>query len=1048
MAKATIISEYPSSASAAALELTFTGGVQLSGVAFAGCALVATGGTPSYTFSISSGSLPAGITLNSDGTITGTATTTTDTFTGKVVDSLGASATFICVLNVGGGGITGSSAPLTLVLAGGAQIAGQQFSGCVLVAAGGAAPYNYSLYSGSLPSWMNPINASTGALTVTSPSPGVGSSQPVPPPGTFSFVAKVTDAASPPNTATFNVSVLVIALGPVGAQYNIATLTSLALQYETANSVNAVTGGAVTGGPGDEVWQVRANASVTSNPLIAYWQFVLCETAVLVASTPTGVAISTAQGTPGNTFNILATPCRCTSSSTPAGWTQRTCTVGANGAITNISPPVEAGAATLTVNGWVLVGPASASSPGHGTAGGTTYGVTSWLPDGSGCQLQQQVTPCSGGSAAWPATGTGQYFSTMEFRYGNITNGDTLWVTDGTGNYTLRINTISQVLDQCGRSTWNVTWGPVALANPITGWNYSTQPVPAVTNYILDINGAGCDQYAGSMYYFQNYSQSSAYTMGGPSAYTGLMVTVSNQGVWNTWPVVGITPGLANVGAAPGFNPFGVEVQTIGSLSLTRANPTQVGAGTGVVNGQYGLTGETNNLIGDAAFSATIPSGAYLEPYSSNWCAASSNYLSVRSAIAPANAFVDLVTNGSSSNLAYTSGKNALKLLNANAVYSDLIACKPGNQFTATLAATGSAGFDFVVGFFDVSGVTYINSSGNPSIQAFSAGSSWQVCSHLSVQAPANASYVYIGIVITGAGNLWINNVTLTQTSAALGIDAYGNPTIAAQGVVNAMIAGGAVQSAQMAANSITQANAALASLSVLTSNMVQSPQFGSLIYTNIYNVVANSIQADYSVLGNLIAGSITIAMNLTAGGAVRFASPGGIIVAINDPVTGHAFVASNTTPGLGATTVLDGGYIDTFATVTAGYLYPNNFSAVLGEQVVYGGSNSWALTLSDSMSTPYGTIDSSAQFITNAFVTTLLLAYYSPYPGTTANASIILNASGITGTFMQLSPSVNGSSSPLVPNAAPGVMFVGTTNSDTGTHFYICLGSGFTKIV
>ena len=56
--------------------------------------LAATGGTPPYTWSISSGSLPAGLKLSSSGLISGTPTTNgTAAFTLRVTDAAGASAT-------------------------------------------------------------------------------------------------------------------------------------------------------------------------------------------------------------------------------------------------------------------------------------------------------------------------------------------------------------------------------------------------------------------------------------------------------------------------------------------------------------------------------------------------------------------------------------------------------------------------------------------------------------------------------------------------------------------------------------------------------------------------------------------------------------------------------------------------------------------------------------------------------------------------------------------------------------------------------------------
>jgi hypothetical protein len=66
-------------------------------------ALAASGGTPPYTWVVTSGSLPTGLSLNAAGVISGTPTTPgTSTFTAQVTDSLGATATRILVLEVDG----------------------------------------------------------------------------------------------------------------------------------------------------------------------------------------------------------------------------------------------------------------------------------------------------------------------------------------------------------------------------------------------------------------------------------------------------------------------------------------------------------------------------------------------------------------------------------------------------------------------------------------------------------------------------------------------------------------------------------------------------------------------------------------------------------------------------------------------------------------------------------------------------------------------------------------------------------------------------------
>jgi hypothetical protein len=139
--------------------------------------LGATGGSGTYTFSISNGTLPAGLTLNaSTGAISGTPTTAaSSTFTVTVTDGFGATASRNYAVDV---------APSALVLESttlGNGIVGTPYNQAIVVS-GGTAPYGFTLASGQLPAGVT-LNASTGALVGTPTTPG-----------TYSFTVRVVDA--------------------------------------------------------------------------------------------------------------------------------------------------------------------------------------------------------------------------------------------------------------------------------------------------------------------------------------------------------------------------------------------------------------------------------------------------------------------------------------------------------------------------------------------------------------------------------------------------------------------------------------------------------------------------------------------------------------------------------------------------------------------------------------------------------------------------------------------------------------------------------------
>ena len=161
-------------------------------VAYSGTAvLTAIGGTPPYSWSISVGSLPAGLTLNTNtGQISGTPTSTgTFTFTAKVTDSTSATATANLSIIVNGAlTVTSTTLPSGVV--------GSSYS-TTLAASGGITPYTWSVTSGSLPAGLS-LSASTGVISGTPTTVG-----------TSNFTITVSDSATPADTASASVSIVI-----------------------------------------------------------------------------------------------------------------------------------------------------------------------------------------------------------------------------------------------------------------------------------------------------------------------------------------------------------------------------------------------------------------------------------------------------------------------------------------------------------------------------------------------------------------------------------------------------------------------------------------------------------------------------------------------------------------------------------------------------------------------------------------------------------------------------------------------------------------------
>lgn len=195
-----------------------------------------TGGSSPFTWSVSTGALPAGLTLDSTGKISGTpnanATSSPYTFTVKVLDNAGMSATQNYSMTV-----NNPAAPVISSTAPPAGTAGTLYSTFTFtLASGGLAPFTWS-ETGALPAGLT-LSAS-GALAGTPTASG-----------SFPITVSVQDSSNPKQTATLGVTLQIN--NPAPPTIGTTTLPDGAVGASYSQNIQA------SGGLGPFTWSVSS----------------------------------------------------------------------------------------------------------------------------------------------------------------------------------------------------------------------------------------------------------------------------------------------------------------------------------------------------------------------------------------------------------------------------------------------------------------------------------------------------------------------------------------------------------------------------------------------------------------------------------------------------------------------------------------------------------------------------------------------------------------------------------------------------------------------
>ncbi|WP_213949602.1 putative Ig domain-containing protein [Luteibacter sp. dw_328] len=366
--------------------------------------LAASGGTAPYTWSLSSGALPAGITVSSAGVVSGTPTqagnfsptfTVTDSGSHTSAKNLALSVTAPTAINLGALPNGSAGVPYTQTV----------------TASGGTAPYTFQLISGALPPGLvistsgvvsgtpTTANAATFTLKATDSSTGTGA----PFTGQLAYtvtpaapVIAITPATLPAATAGVAYSQSLSASG--GSSPYTFAVTSGSLPSGITLTGNTLSGTAMAGGSFPIT--IKATDALNFTMSTAYTLTVNAPTiAIAPATLPTptvGVAYSqvltASGGTPGYTFAMTGT--------LPAGLTFTGDTISGT--------PTAAGPFNVSVTATDSLSFSSSPRAYSGTVAAPTITLTPGsVPAGVVGQAYSSALIAGGGTAPYTFSSTG-----------------------------------------------------------------------------------------------------------------------------------------------------------------------------------------------------------------------------------------------------------------------------------------------------------------------------------------------------------------------------------------------------------------------------------------------------------------------------------------------------------------------------------------------------------------------------------------------------------------------------------------------------------------